>query len=152
MSKSWRGTRALVFLASTVILLSSRSSILAADILQQIKDRGVLLWGADAEGGAPYVYPDPQQPGQLIGFEFELAEALARRLGVKASMVQNQWDQLIPALERGNFDIILNGLELTSENQQHIAMSQPYFVYAQQIVTRQDTQNLEGMEALKGKQ
>jgi len=152
MSKSWRGTRALVFLASTVILLSSRPSLLAADILQQIKERGVLLWGADAEGGAPYVYPDPQQPAQLIGFEFELAEALARRLGVKARMVQNQWDGLIPALERGNFDIILNGLELTSENQQHIAMSRPYFVYAQQIVTRLDTQNLVGMEALKGKQ
>ena len=56
-----------------------------------------------------------------------------------------------PALERGNFDIILNGLELTAENQQRIAMSQPYFVYAQQIVTRQDTAGLDRMDALKGK-
>ena len=96
----------------------------------------MLRWGADAEGGAPYVYPDPQKPEQLIGFECELADAIAAKLGVKAQMVQNQWDQLIPALERGNFDIILNGLEITPDNQQHIAMSLPYFVYAQQIVTR----------------
>ena len=94
----------------------------AADHLQEIKRRGVLLWGADAEGGAPYVYPDPQRPEQLIGFEYELADALARRLGVKARMVQNQWDQLIPGLERENFDIILNGLELTAENRQRISL------------------------------
>jgi polar amino acid transport system substrate-binding protein len=119
--------------------------------LEAIKQRGVLLWGADAEGGAPYVYPDPQRPAQLIGFEYDLADALAARLGVRARMVQNQWDQLIPALERGNFDIILNGLELTPENQQHIAMSAPYFVYAQQIVTRKSTEGLERLEQLKGK-
>ncbi|HEY5915697.1 MAG TPA: ABC transporter substrate-binding protein/permease [Verrucomicrobiae bacterium] len=119
--------------------------------LDEIHRRGELLWGADAEGGAPYVYPDPQKPEQLIGFEFELAEALAARLGVKARMVQNQWDQLIPALERHNFDAILNGLELTAENQQRIAMSEPYFVYAQQIVTRTSTEAITRLEHLKGK-
>jgi polar amino acid transport system substrate-binding protein len=66
-------------------------------------------------------------------------------------MVQNQWDQLAPALARRNFDIILNGLEITPENQQHVAMSQPYFVYAQQIVTRQETAELSQLADLKGK-
>lgn len=123
----------------------------AADHLDQIRSRGVLRWGADAEGGAPYVYPDPQNPERLIGFEYELADALAARLGVKASMVQNQWDQLIPALDRGNFDIILNGLELTPENQQRIAMSRPYYAYAQQIVVRRETEGLAHLEDLKGR-
>jgi len=123
----------------------------AADRLQEIKARGVLLWGADAEGGAPYVYPDPAHPQELIGFEYELAEALARKLGVKARLVQNQWDQLVPALERGNFDIILNGLELTADNQQRIAMSKPYFVYAQQIVTREETPGLSQLTELSGR-
>src|SRR6185295_18790383 len=114
----------------------------AADHLQEIKQHGVLRWGADAEGGAPYVYPNPDKPEELIGFECDLADALAAKLGVKAKMVQNQWDQLIPALDRGHFDIILNGLEITADNQQHLAVSQPYFVYAQQIVTRKGTTNL----------
>jgi polar amino acid transport system substrate-binding protein len=122
-----------------------------SDHLQSIKNSGVLRWGADAEGGAPYVYPDPQKPDHLIGFECELADAIATKLGVKAQMVQNQWDQLIPALGRGNFDIILNGLEITPENQQHIAMSLPYFVYAQQIVTRRDTDSLTNLAGCKGK-
>src|SRR5262249_28250776 len=61
------------------------------------------------------------------------------------------WDQLPPALQRGNFDIILNGLELTPENQQRISMSRPYFVYAQQIITRKDTTGLTSLESLKGR-
>ena len=130
---------------------SAASCFCAEDQLQKITKRGVLLWGADAEGGAPYVYPDPQKPDQLIGFEYELAEALAAQLGVKAKMVQNQWDQLVPALERGNFDIILNGLEITPENRSRIAMSRPYFIYAQQIVTRRKTVGLQKLEDLKSK-
>src|SRR5204862_4797856 len=122
-----------------------------ADQLAEIRSRGTLLWGADAEGGAPYVFPDPDKPELLIGFEYELAEALAAKLGVKAKMVQNQWDQLIPALDRGNFDIILNGLEIAPENQQHIAMSRPYFAYAQQILTRKETSGLTRLDELAGK-
>src|SRR5207302_3832039 len=78
------------------LLLGLVFTCLATDHLQEIKTRGVLLWGADAEGGAPYVYPNPEKPEQLIGFECDLADALAAKLGVKAKMVQNQWDQLVP--------------------------------------------------------
>ena len=141
------------FLASVLLLAGGPRPVLLAgvDHLQSIKDSGVLRWGADAEGGAPYVYPDPEKPEHLIGFESELADAIAARLGVKAQMVQNEWDQLIPALERGNFDILLNGLEITPANQQHIAMSMPYFVYAQQIVTRRESGGMTNIESLRGK-
>src|SRR5436853_3295183 len=151
MSGTSRWSRSASCNLLVVLLLTSGPlSIRAADHLAEIKSRGVLLWGADAEGGAPYVYSDPNKPEQLIGFECDLADALAGKLGVRAKMVQKQWDQLIPALERGNFDIILNGLELTPDNQRRIAMSRPYFVYAQQIVTRRDTEGLTRMEDVEG--
>jgi polar amino acid transport system substrate-binding protein len=71
------------------------------DALSLIKERGYILWGADAEGGAPYIFPDPEKPSRKIGFEVDLAEPIAVELGVKARHVQNAWDSLIPALERG---------------------------------------------------
>ena len=154
MSANRRLSRIKTFFLASVLLLAGgpRPVLLAGvDHLQSIKDSGVLRWGADAEGGAPYVYPDPEKPEHLIGFESELADAIAARLGVKAQMVQNEWDQLIPALERGNFDILLNGLEITPANQQHIAMSMPYFVYAQQIVTRRESGGMTNIESLRGK-
>jgi polar amino acid transport system substrate-binding protein len=152
MSNAWRSSRVTFrSLLALLLLAGEPTTTFAADHLEQIKQAGVLLWGADAEGGAPYVYPDPEHPEQLTGFEFDLAQALAARLGVKAKMVQNQWDQLVPALDRGNFDILLNGLELTADNQQHIAMTRPYYVYAQQLVIRRDTDGLTNVDDLKGK-
>ena len=137
---------------SVVLLLISASlhSAGATDALQRVQSDGVLKWGADAEGGAPYVFPDPQQPDHLIGFEVELAAALAHKLGVRAQMVQNQWDGLVPALQRGNFDIVLNGMEITDEHRQQIALSQPYYVYSQQIIARKDNPSLTNLLALKG--
>ena len=134
-----------------VLAVLAASASAADDTLQTIKQRGVLKWGADAEGGAPYVFPDPQNPARMTGFELDLANALAAQLGVKAEMVQNSWDGLVPALERGNFDLILNGLELTPEHQQQIAMSRPYYAYAQQIVVRKETAGISRLEDLKGK-
>ncbi|HEY4414676.1 MAG TPA: ABC transporter substrate-binding protein/permease [Verrucomicrobiae bacterium] len=135
----------------TCLVMGDTGFAASGDTLALIKQRGVLLWGADAEGGAPYAFPDPQNPGQITGFEYDLANALAAKLGVKAQLVQNEWDQLIPALERGNFDIILNGLELTDENRQRIAMSRPYYVYAQQMIVRKDSPEVAKVEGFKGK-
>lgn len=141
----------IVFWISFFLLAGRPLPALSADRLDTIKARGTLLWGADAEGGAPYVYPDPAKPEQLTGFEYDLANALAAKLGVKAVMVQNEWDQLIPGLDRDNFDIILNGLEITPENQSRIAMTRAYYIYGQQIVIRKDAPELTKMEDLKGK-
>jgi polar amino acid transport system substrate-binding protein len=134
-----------------LLIFAALPAARATDTLQRIQQAGVLKWGADAEGGAPYVFPDPQHPERLIGFELEIADALARKLGVRARMVQNQWDGLVPALQRGDFDIIMNGLEITDEHRQQVAMSVPYYVYTQQIGTRKENNSLTNLAALKGK-
>ena len=72
-------------------------------------------WAGDAEGGAPYQMPDPRNPSKIIGFEVDIAEALAKRMGRTAHFVQNQWDGLVPGLERGEYDMVIAGLEITPE-------------------------------------
>src|SRR5262249_62383532 len=76
------------------------------DGLARVLSSGVLRWGGDLQGGEPYVFQDPHDPGRIVGFEVEIADALARALGVRARFVQNDWQLLIPALERGDIDII----------------------------------------------
>ena len=104
--------------------------------LDRIRERGEITWGADVQGGEPYVSEDPANPDHLIGFEVEIAEALARRLGVKARFVQNNWSNLVPSLERGDFDIAMNGIEATAERQERILLSRPYFVYGLTLAVR----------------
>src|SRR3990172_480114 len=111
----------------------------------------LLLCGSDAEGGAPFVFPDPKDPSRLIGFEVDIAEAVAARLGVKAKMVQTAWITLIPALERGDFDIAMNGLEITPEREKKILFSRPYYIYTEQLVVRKDNEAIKGISDLKEK-
>jgi polar amino acid transport system substrate-binding protein len=119
--------------------------------IQNIKERGLLLWGSDSEGGAPYVFPDPKDPSKLIGFELEIAEAVANRLGVKAQLVQTAWDSLIPALERGDYDMAMNGLEIIAEREKRVLFSRPYYVYTLQLMVRKDETRIKGIRDLKGK-
>ena len=55
---------------------------IAADGLARVRARGTLRWGADVQGGEPYAFQDPQDTSHLLGFEVEIADAVARRLGV----------------------------------------------------------------------
>jgi polar amino acid transport system substrate-binding protein len=98
-----------------------------------VHERGELGWGADLQGGEPYVYESPTQPGVIVGFEVEIAEALARELGVRAKFHQNDWSNLIPSLERGDFDLALNGLEDTPSRRARLRLSRPYFVYGETL-------------------
>lgn len=119
--------------------------------LQLVQRRGQLLWGADVVGGIPYVYEDPARPGTYIGFEMEIAESIARRLGVKAQLVIKPWDTLIPELQRGSFDLAMNGIENTEDRAKLVLFSDPYFVYSQQITVRKDTKDVATMDDLMGR-
>lgn len=110
-----------------------------------------LRWGGDSEGGAPYVFQDPKNPAEIIGFEVDLANALARQLNRRAVFVQNQWDGLIPGLQRGNYDLALNGLEITEDRKQQLSFSVPYYVTSLQLSVRASDNSINGLADLKGK-
>src|SRR5262245_51445892 len=78
------------------------------------RSRGVLRWGADAEGGAPFVFADPKNSGQEIGFEVDLARELGRVLGVGFERLQAPYESLVQVLDRGDCDLVLNGFEPTA--------------------------------------
>src|SRR5579883_1650604 len=109
-----------------------------------------LIWAADAEGGAPYTFPDPRNPAHIIGFEVDLAEKLAARMGRKARFVQNQWDGLVPGLERGEYDVVINGLEITAERTEKINFSSPYFYSTLTITRRADDERIQRADDLRG--
>jgi polar amino acid transport system substrate-binding protein len=153
---SWRRFIALCVVAAGA-LFSPLSSACVADEArnERLRERlasGVLRWGGDAEGGAPFQYRD-EDARTLIGFEVEIADALAehlsRQLGrtVGAEFVQFQWDSLPSGLlETKNFDIIISGLEITAENRQKILFTRPYYIYAQQLVVRRDEERIRNLD------
>lgn len=140
-----------LILGLAVILAWTVSSQTSDNSLGKIKKRGHLLWGSDAEGGAPYAFPNTKDPSKLIGFEVDIADAIARELGVKAKQSQNAWDSLIPALERGDFDIAMNGIEITPQREAKVVFSIPYYIYTEQLVVRKEKTSIKDINGLKGK-
>jgi polar amino acid transport system substrate-binding protein len=104
--------------------------------LARIQARGVLVWGGDRQGGEPYIYEDPSDPDKVRGFEVDIMDAIGRRLGVRAEFEQAEWSKLVDALERGDFDIAMNGIEATAERADRMLLSRPYFIYAETLAVR----------------
>jgi len=124
----------------------------ADDSLAALRARGELRWGADAQGGAPYVFQDPMDPNHLIGFEVDLASEIARVLGVRARPVQGQWDQLLALLNRGDFDVALNGIEVAEEKRRIVALSRPYYAAPELLtIRRSDPSAPRSLDAARGR-
>lgn len=138
-----------LLLVACLAACSMVCSSAAADTLEEIKQRGTLVWGADAEGGGPYIFSDPQDPKRMTGFEVELADLLAKELGVKAEFKQATWDTLPSLLNTDEIDIILNGYELTSERLGTMNATVPYYIYELTLLAHRDHTALETWEDLR---
>jgi polar amino acid transport system substrate-binding protein len=125
------------------------AALLAASGLARVRAQGEVRWAGDLQGGEPYVFRDPRDPKKLVGFEVDLMHALAPRLGTREKFVQNDWSNLVPSLERGDFDLIVNGLEDTEALRRRILLSRPYFAFAEQLVVRRGSTQ-RSLEALSG--
>jgi polar amino acid transport system substrate-binding protein len=120
------------------------------DGLERVKRSGQLRWGGDQQGGEPYAYEDPTRPGHLVGFEADLAEALGLLVGARAEFVQNDWSTLVPSLERGTFDVALNGLEITPARAARVAFTRPYYLFSERLVARAGDPRVRDLASLAG--
>ena len=146
-----RGAFAL-FWAFLCLLVALPARAGAPDTLSAMRAKGEMRWGADAQGGAPYVFQDPMDPNRTIGFEVDLADALAKKLGARARPVQGQWEGLLDLLARGDFEVALNGIEVADEKKRVCELSKPYYVAAERLTVRRgDAGAPRALAALKGR-
>lgn len=118
----------------------------------------MLVWGGDAEGGAPFVEADPANPSRVRGFDVEVAERIARGLGGggggrrSARFVQVQWSSIDQSVERGDFDIGLSGVEDTPTRRARHAVTLPYFEFREVLAVRPaDRDRIHTLADLRGR-
>ncbi len=77
------------------------------------------------EGGYdPYNLTDPS--GKIVGFEPDLANDVCARIKVECKIIAQDWDGMIPGLQAGKFDVIMDGMSITDERKQTIDFTVPY--------------------------
>ena len=111
-----------------------------------------LRWGGDAEGGAPFVEADPNDPARMMGFDVEIAELVARALGREPRFVQIAYSSLDQSARRGDFDIGLSGIEDTPGRRASLAASVPYYEFREVLTVRAaDAARYPSLASLRGR-
>ncbi|MEK5208210.1 amino acid ABC transporter substrate-binding protein [Psychrobacillus sp. FSL H8-0510] len=117
------------------------------DLLAKVKDSGELLVGTEGTY-APFTFHD--ESGKLTGFDVEIAEEIASRLGVKAKFMETQWDAMFPGLDSERFDMIANQVGIKPERQEKYDFSDPYISSSAVLVTPADNNDVKSFEDIKG--
>ena len=137
---------AMLIIAAAAVILTLPDAA-AQDALEKIKKAGVIKI---ANSG---VYPpfEFKEGDKLVGFDVDLAEAIARELGVKADISVIDFKGLIPSLKSGKVDLLVTAMTHTPERAQQVAFSDSYYDTAIAIAVRDDKPAIATKDALGSK-
>ncbi|MGJ9416829.1 cystine ABC transporter substrate-binding protein [Massilia sp. CMS3.1] len=122
----------------------------AADLLDTARARGTLRIAM--EGTYPPFNFKEAKTGQLIGYDVDVAKALAAKLGLTPEFVTTEWSAILAGLAAGKYDVIVSQVGITPKRQQAFDFSQPYtYSSPQLIVRRNEGATYKKLDDLKGK-
>ncbi len=125
----------LFFVVALAVLTFSVGAALAADTLSEIQKRGKLRVGMEP-GYMPFELTN--QKGEIIGFDVDMAKAMAAAMKVELELVSTAWDGIIPALLTDKFDVIMSGMTLTQERNLKVNFADPYILIGQSVLLKKD--------------
>ena len=147
-----RSPRALAALAMAAAILAGfafRAEILGRrqdEVWERIQREKVLRVGLD-----PSFPPfEVDTGGEIVGYDVDLARALAQRWGARVQLVPAHFDGLIEGLLAGRYDVIISAFPYDPHLTQDVAYTQPYFNAGVVLVVRSDAQGVAGIEDLAG--
>jgi polar amino acid transport system substrate-binding protein len=129
MARSIVALTALVF-----VTVSTAYAADASPTLSRIQKSGKLVVGTS---GSMPLMSEKLMTGELVGFDVDMAKALAETMGVKVEFKTMPFDQLIPALEQGKVDVVMSNMTMTIERNMRVAFAGPYFVSGKCLVTKE---------------
>ena len=116
--------------------------------LQKIKDAGKLVLGLD-DTFAPMGFRD--ESGEIVGFDIDLAKEVASRIGVELEIKPIDWSSSILSLNKGDIDVLWNGVTINESRKAQINFSKPYLNNRLIIVKPKDRNDINSKEDLAGK-
>lgn len=133
---------ALLFLALVAMLATTGCQMLgmgggepsiASDRLAEILDRQTLRVGLT--GDQPPLNMKTRS-GEIVGLEVDLVRALAGGMNLDAELVEMPFAELLPALRRGDVDLVISGMTITPDRNARVAFAGPYFISGKSLLTK----------------
>ena len=131
----------LVFLCIPLL-----TSCAGEDSLDRIKKSGEIIVLTQNNAHCSYTYRE-----NPMGFEYDLAKAFSRYLGVKLKVLTPPWERLIQALNKGEGDFIAASMTIVPSRQKEVDFSGGYLRIQQKVIVHTNHLRIKKLENLKGK-
>lgn len=125
----------LVFALACTTAFANDNSLWEKSTLNQIIKRGELRVGMEA-GYMPFELKNKK--GEIVGFDVDMANEMAKAMGVKLTLVNTAWDGIISSLLTDKYDIIMSGMTITASRNLQINFADPYIVVGQTILIKKE--------------
>jgi polar amino acid transport system substrate-binding protein len=126
----------VIITAVFALLINDAYAVDGSPTISRIMKTGKLVLGTS--GNMPLM-SEQTEKGNLIGFDIDLAQALAESMNVKLETKVLPFEELIPALESNKVDVVLSNMTMTTDRNMRVAFAGPYFVSGKCIITREAT-------------
>jgi polar amino acid transport system substrate-binding protein len=136
-------------MAFSVVGCSKKDDTTSA--VAKIKKAGKLVLATSADY-PPYEYHKSiNGEDKIVGFDIEIANAIAKKLGVKVEISDMKFDGLVAALKTNKADLVIAGMNPTAERKQSVDFSNIYYTATQYVVVRaEDKDKYNSLDALQG--
>lgn len=115
---------------------SAASSAAGSDKLAKIKASGKLIVGTSADY-PPFEFHQMQKgQDKILGADIEIAQAIAKDMGVKLQVEDMSFDGLLPALQTGSIDMVIAGMTVSDERRKSVDFSDIYYSVRLKLLLR----------------
>jgi L-cystine transport system substrate-binding protein len=118
------------------------------NLLETIKTNGKIRIGTEGTY-APFTFHD--ESGKLTGFDVEIAQEIAERLGVEPEFVETKWDGMFAGLDANRFDVVVNQVSIKEDRKVKYDFSDPYIVSKAVLIVHEDNEDINALSDLAGK-
>jgi polar amino acid transport system substrate-binding protein len=118
---------------------SGSSSDEGGNLLKEIKDRGTIRVSTDP-AYPPQSFQDNQ--GEYKGFDIDVAEEIAKRMGVEVQWLTPSWDVITAGNWNGRWDMSVGSMTVTPERAKVLDFSQPYYYTPASVAVHEDNTDI----------
>ncbi|WP_216364927.1 transporter substrate-binding domain-containing protein [Paenibacillus sp. BIHB 4019] len=120
----------------------------SSNLLEQVKQAGVLKVGLMGTY-APYNFLNENK--EMDGFDADIAKEIAKRLGVKAEFVAQEFSGMIAGLQAKKFDVVISQMTITDERKEQMDFTEPYITNSVKIIVAEKNDTITKLADFKGK-
>jgi len=124
--------RILSLFSGLLLLAMSAFALADSPVLDRVLKAGALKVGMTGEQPP---FNTVSRAGPVIGYDVDLAAAIASLMGVELAVVEMPFGELTKALEQGKVDMVMSGMDITAERTRQVTFVGPYMLSGKSILT-----------------